>query len=68
MLKTQTPRYQTAQPRQTEAQKYLWDDFVQQVASYARRQTVTHKGKPFSERIGSNSSADKAWYNKINAR
>lgn len=65
MLKTQTPRYTSMAPTKSAASNHLWDDFVQQIAGYARRNNVAHKGLPVSERgVRNQAQAPKTWYNK----
>lgn len=69
MLKTQTPRYTSMAPSKSAASSHLWDDFVQQVAGYARRNNVANKGVPVSE-LGDRMAQMKApptWYNKHTA-
>ena len=69
MPKTQTPRYTSMAPTKSAASNHLWDDFVQQVAGYARRNNVAHKGMPVSQR-GDRMEQMKApptWYNKNTA-
>jgi hypothetical protein len=64
MLKTKSPRYNSMAPRQTEASKHLWDDFVRQVGSYARRNNVAYGGLPPAERSQRINQSAMAWYNK----
>lgn len=63
MLTTKNPRFTQLPPKKSEASKHLWDDFVAQVASYARRNNVAYGGLPPSERKQQN-IATTAWYNK----
>ncbi len=63
MLKTKIPRYNTATTRHSEASMHLWEDFVKQVGSYARRNNIAHKGSPVSERVVGAVAAPQAWYN-----
>ena len=63
MLKTKAPRYTPSAPRQSEASKHLWDDFVRQVASYARRNNLAYGGLPPGERKPQPTVVSSAWYN-----
>ncbi|MBX9722110.1 MAG: hypothetical protein K2X81_11990 [Candidatus Obscuribacterales bacterium] len=64
MLKTKTPRYNTATNTRSTASTHLWEDFVKQVGSYARRNNIAHKGSPVSERIVGHVAPPPIWYNQ----
>ena len=69
MLKTKAPKFNTASAvNKNPAATHLWEDFVKQVAGYARRVNVAYKDVPqekrFSSRTGQQNLAVDAWYNK----
>jgi hypothetical protein len=68
MLKTKSPRYNNVAmaPKQSEASRHLWDDFVNQIASYARRNNAAYGGVPVHLRSQANITSS-TWYNKPNA-
>jgi hypothetical protein len=64
MLKTKSPRYTSMAAKQSDASNHLWEDFVRQVGSYARRVNVAYGGVPASQRSGKTGVQAATWYNK----